>query len=117
RDDERPDLADELPGMTSLHLARLDSDSIRQLCQFMFGEKLLDSELHALIERESEGNTFVMIEMIRAIAQDSTHLQHIDPSRLSEHVLTQGIRQLFEQRLAQMPAASLALLQTAAVSG
>ncbi len=67
RNDERPDLMDELPAMRHLHLDRLTGDEIVELSEAILGEPGSNPDVLALLERETEGNAFFIIETLRAL--------------------------------------------------
>lgn len=117
RDDERPRLPDELPGMRVLALARLDDAGIAELSAAMLGESGRRPDVLALLERETEGNTFFMVEVARALAEESGHLGEIGRATLPDQVFTGGVRRLVQRRLRRVPAADYPLLQLAAALG
>jgi tetratricopeptide (TPR) repeat protein len=117
RNDERPGLPEELPAMKSLILGRLDSEAIEALSVAMMGDAGKHPRVLDLLEKETEGNTFFMVEVVRALAQEAGRLSDIDTVNLPAHVLTGGMRQILQRRLERIPPAYQPLLQLAAVAG
>lgn len=117
RADEAPQLAAELPELTVLPLRRLDPARLQQLCESMLGAQGRDAALLGLINRETEGNTFFVVEVLRALAEESGSLDGIMHRSLPARVLTGGVQQVLRRRLARVGAAAQPLLRLAAVAG
>lgn len=117
RNDERPDLPNNLPGAQTILLDRLSNDQIAELCHAILGEKVSSPELIALLTQETEGNTFFIVEVIRALAEEAGQLDQIEDMRLPKSVLTLGMQALLERRFNKMLDQDQELLQLAAVAG
>ncbi len=117
RDDESPALPDELNGFTTLKLNRLTRDAVTRLCQFMLGDLAQNPDFIPWLERQSEGNTFFTVEIMRIIAHDAERLQDIDLTHLPAEILTEGMRNIFAPRLQQIPVDYQSVLQSAAIIG
>ncbi|MCP4284605.1 MAG: tetratricopeptide repeat protein, partial [Gammaproteobacteria bacterium] len=117
RDDERPTLADELDGAEKLHLARLDEVAVIQLSRAMLGEAGQQPEVTDLLLRETEGNVFFVVEVLRALAEESGSLDAIGKMSLPADVFTQGMQHILQRRIQQVPADAHGLLRLAAVAG
>jgi len=117
RDDERSSLPDELAGVSVLKLLRLSDESVAQLAQSMLGEVGKHPRIVSLLRRETEGNAFFMVEIVRALAEDVGALSAIDVSSLPSSVYTGGIQHIVQRRLSLMPQAFHPLLRRAAVAG
>lgn len=115
RDDERPTLAEELPGMQLMKLERLSSEAIRALSESMVGE--YNRDIVTLLERETEGNVFFIVEVVRALAEDAGSLEMIGLKTLPPTVFARGINTLVQRRLERIPTRYRPLLQIAAVAG
>jgi tetratricopeptide (TPR) repeat protein len=83
----------------------------------MLGPQGRDSTLLDLIIRETEGNTYFVIETVRALAEESGSLEGIMRLGLPERVLSGGVQQVLKRRLARVPEAAQPLLRMAAVAG
>lgn len=117
RDDELPTLANDLSAMTKLSLARLTRNSIAELSESMLGKAGKDSSVINLLERETEGNVFFMVEVIRALAEEAGNLERVGQMTLPATVFAGGIRQVVQRRLAQVPDSARPLLNLAASAG
>ncbi|MGB0387255.1 MAG: tetratricopeptide repeat protein [Ardenticatenaceae bacterium] len=117
RDDERPDLPSILKEWQVMSLPRLSEASIAELSSAILGEVGLQTELLALLQRETEGNAFFLVEVVRALAEDAGRLGGIANMSLPEKVMPQGIATIVQRRLARVPKAAHQLLNLAAVAG
>lgn len=117
RDDERPHLPDELPEARLLKLQRLSQPAIAELSAVMLGEAGQQPHFVEFIEQETEGNTFFIVEAVRALAEEAGGLGDIDPLNLPHHVLSGGMKALLRRRLAQVPLWAQPVLKLAAVIG
>jgi tetratricopeptide (TPR) repeat protein/tRNA A-37 threonylcarbamoyl transferase component Bud32 len=117
RDDERPRLPELLPGMNLLKVKRLDAQGIEAVLVSILGEVGHNRQLIALLERETEGNMFFLLEVVRALAEEAGQLDQINAMRLPEKVVTGGVQAIIDRRLDRVPAADRPLLNLAAVAG
>jgi len=117
RSDERPTLPDEISDMNLMILDRLDNADIADLSVSILGEAGRDREIIDLLNRETEGNVFFLVEVIRALAEQAGQLANIQTMTLPVQVFAQGISRVVERRLSQVPADAKQLLETAAVAG
>ncbi|MFN8530570.1 MAG: tetratricopeptide repeat protein [Anaerolineae bacterium] len=117
RDDERPDLPTILPGARPLKLERLPESAIGELCTSMIGEAAQNADVIELVQRETEGNTFFIVEVVRALAEEAGQLEMIGQHTLPGSVFTGGLQQLVRRRLSRVPDWGHDLLRLAAVGG
>ncbi|MBN1659927.1 MAG: tetratricopeptide repeat protein [Anaerolineae bacterium] len=117
RDDETPSLPDRLPGAEVIKLDRLSADEVADLSASMLGEVGRQAEVVRLLQRESEGNTFFLIEVVRALAEEAGRLSDIGRMPLPARVFPRGIQTTVQRRLARVPDEAQALLHLAAVIG
>lgn len=117
RNDEAPALPAKLPTARVLTLGRLGSRSIALLTESMLGKAGRRADLLALIERESEGNTFFLTEVVRTLAAEAGRLAWIAKGPLPQRVLSGGVRAVLERRLAAVPQWAHSGLTLAAVLG
>ena len=106
-----------LPDAKHIQLKRLNLDAITQLTVHMLGETGAQPHVIDLIQRETEGNLFFLVEVIRALSEDAGGLQNIGLITLPEHILVGGIERLIQRRLDRVPPALRPLLHLAAVAG
>jgi len=117
RDDEAPWVPSALPAMEPLRLARLDRASVTALSQSMLGPLGGHPDLIELLLRETEGNAFFMVEVLRSLAEERGMLSEIASNRLPDRVFAGGMRAVLERRLSRVPAKARPLLHLAAVAG
>jgi eukaryotic-like serine/threonine-protein kinase len=118
RDDERPDLPTLLPAMQVLKLERFSTNAISALSQAILGNDVgRRSSLIELLERETEGNVFFIVEVLRALAQEAGQLNLLKEAALPATVFAQGITTIIQRRLDRVPTEAKNLLQLAAVLG
>ena len=117
RNDERPDLPNALPTMPTMTLDRLDRDAIEQLSASMLGEIGTQAPIVDLLQRETEGNAFFMVEVVRTLAEEAGSLNNIGKMTIPQHVLAGGVRQLIARRLQRVPAWAQAFLKQVAIAG
>ncbi len=117
RQDERPDLPDELNNAELLNLKRLNDAMIAELSQAMLGEVGKQSNVLKLLQRETEGNAFFLVETVRALAEEAGHLAAIGTMTLPDKVLAGGVQRINRRRLSRVPEWGQLLLKQAAVIG
>ena len=117
RDDETPHLPSQLIAMDVLKLSRLQNTDISSLAKSMLGEIGTIPSVIDLIQRETEGNAFFMVEVVRALAEEFGRLDHISPDLLPKSIVADGMVAVLERRLNQVSDKSQNLLTLAAVAG
>ncbi|SEL19217.1 serine/threonine protein kinase [Stigmatella aurantiaca] len=117
RDDERPGLAQELPMMDVIRLPRLRADAIAVLTESMIGPAGRSPQLVEMLQRETEGNPFFLVEVVRALAEETGQLDRIGTTPLPAKVFPGGMQQIIQRRLDKLNSAALDLLRLAAVIG
>ena len=117
RHDERPDLPQELIGSQTLLLDRLSEKEIETLSQAMLGKRASTPQIVSLLTEETEGNTFFIVEVMRALAEEAGQLDKIGQMALPAGVFTKGMRHLLQRRIQKVSEADQNLLRLAAVAG
>lgn len=117
RNNESPELPQKLPQMGVLALQRLNNTEINQLSMSILGAKGRNQELLAFLERETEGNTFFLVETLRVLAEQSGHLEHILDMELPQRVTATGIQAVIDEHLRHIPQAARRILDLAAIAG
>ncbi|NWF69220.1 MAG: protein kinase [Chloroflexi bacterium] len=117
RDEESPHLPDQLPHMKLLKLKRLSPNGIARLSEAMIGEAGRLPHVVELLNRETEGNVFFIVEVVRALAEEAGQLERIGKATLPQHVFTGGVQKVIERRLNRVPPEARPLLEFAAVAG
>lgn len=117
RNDERPTLPNEFPALHHLVLSRLSVEAIQRLSVSMLGEAGKSQDLIDFLLRESEGNVFFVVEVVRALAEDAGQLSDIAHNPLPSQVFAGGMRTVVQRRLNQVPPSARRLMTYAAVIG
>jgi tetratricopeptide (TPR) repeat protein len=117
RDDERPGLPKELPYASRLTLQRLSEEQIRALAVAILGEAGSDNRLIDLLRRETEGNVFFIVEVLRALAEEAGELPRIPEIDFERTLSAGGVMRIMRQRLERLPEHARPLLRAAAVYG
>jgi len=117
RDDERPNLPASLPDAQLLKLERLDKDDISNLSQAILGESGKLPHIVAFLDRETEGNVFFLVEVIRELSEQSSGLDNVGVTPLPPSIFAQGMKQVIDRRLNRVNEEARKLLQVAAVNG
>ena len=117
RDDEAPGLPTSLPRTQTLKLERLQATSIQKLSESMLGEAGRRPDVVDLLQRETEGNVFFIVEVVRTLAEEAGQLDLVGVKSLPETIFAGGIDNLIQRRLRRVPASAFPMLQYAAVIG
>jgi tetratricopeptide (TPR) repeat protein len=117
RDDEQPEVPKHLPAMKLLRLDRLTSHDIALLSESMLGAAGRQENVVDLLQRETEGNVFFMVEVVRALAEDAGTLEQVGIKTLPEKVFAGGLELVIRRRLDRLPSWTHPMLHVAAVAG
>jgi eukaryotic-like serine/threonine-protein kinase len=117
RDDERPGLPSDVPGVRTLKLRRLGGEGIAALAASMLGEAGRRPEVISRLTRETEGNPFFLVEVVRALAEDAGALSRVGVEPMPKTVAPGGMHLIVRRRLDQVPRRARPLLEVAAVIG
>ena len=115
RNDEQPDLPADFPGAQPISLGRFSAEQTAQLGQSMLGQ--VNPAVLELLQRETEGNAFFIVETVRVLAEEAGRLSAISALDLPERVFAGGVRQVVQRRLNRVPENARAVLRLAAVAG
>ena len=115
RSDEAPRLPERLPGMQTVHLARLAADEVQTLAEYMLADTT--PTLIQFLLNQTEGNAFFIVDLLRTLAEDAGRLDNIGQLELSDELLSQGVLSVAERRLARVPVEYHRALRLAAVIG
>ena len=117
RDDEAPGLEQQMEGVSVLRLARLSVAEIEALGVAMIGERILGTEVVSLLTRETEGIPFLLVEVVRALAERGGGLEGIGRRPLPKSVVSGGMQRMVRRRLNRVSPSASPALRTAAVCG
>ena len=96
RDDEAQ-LHETLLDFPTIRLSRLTEEGTAHLAESILGNA--SAELVSLIHRETEGNPFFIVEVMRAYAEAVGRLGDFAPEDLRSRIMPAGIRDLLARRL------------------
>jgi tetratricopeptide (TPR) repeat protein len=118
RHDERPDLPQSFPQMRPLLLNRLTESEIEALTRAMLGQKM-DAlpQVVNLLENETRGNAFFIVEVMRTLADQAGDLNQIGLKTIPANIFAAGVRATLARRLERVTAEDRDLLYVAAVAG
>lgn len=117
RSDERPDLPTVLPTFRQMEIRRLGRKAINNLSEAILGTTGTHSHFTDFLARETEGNAFFVVEIIRELATRAGTFGDIANITLPEHLLTGGIQSIIRQRIDRLAQVDRALLSIGAVAG
>ncbi|HEX2623480.1 MAG TPA: tetratricopeptide repeat protein, partial [Phototrophicaceae bacterium] len=117
RDDERPDFPSQLTDMQFMKLQRLNNTAIADLSAAMLGESGRQAQIVDLLERETEGNIFFIVEVMRVLAEEAGQLDQVTVSSLPQKIVAGGMQAVVLRRLSRVPTAARPLLEIAAIAG
>ena len=121
RDDETPRLPATIPDVETVSLERFDRKAIGELAESVLGPTGRESWLVKFLERETEGNVFFVVEVIRALSEEVGRLDQVSidlsDSRVPETIFTGGIRHLMDHRLRKIGENERHILELAAAYG
>lgn len=117
RNDERPSLPEEFPAMSLITLDRLHADEIEQLSLSMLGGAGMQTDIVELLQRETEGNIFFIVEVVRTLAEDAGSLSEIGKATLPPAVFAGGVERIIRRRLERVPEWAREAMKLAAVAG
>lgn len=117
RDDEAARLPEQLPKARLIKLNRLDPAGVKQLSTSILGTHGQEPALQDYLQKETEGNIFFLIEVIRTLAEDAGQLDRIGVVTLPHKMFAQGVLTIVRRRLERLDPAYRPLLERAAVLG
>jgi len=117
RYDERPDLPEELPGAHTILLKRFSKMEIEELSASMLGSSGQRPNVLELLNQETEGNAFFLVEVVRALAEETGSLNNIGQKELPATVFTGQMYHILRRRIDQLHPKYQPLLQRAAIAG
>lgn len=117
RDDESIHLPDEFPWMDLIKLARLTQEETALLSQAMLGSAGQQRELIQLVQHQTEGNTFFIVEVIRTLAAEAGRLSAITSIQLPTTIMAHSMQALLQRRLQHLPPWTQSLFHLAALGG
>ncbi|MFN8373172.1 MAG: hypothetical protein U0694_09900 [Anaerolineae bacterium] len=100
-----------------MKLERLDEASIARLSASMLGIEGSQPEIVHFLQRETEGNVFFLVEVVRTLAEEAGQLERISYMTLPARVLAGGVQRIVQRRLSRLSPQERTYLQMAAILG
>lgn len=117
RHDEAPELAENLSDYQFIELKRLERDDIAALSESIIGQIDDLDQLVNLLYRETDGNVYFVIEILRELAEKTGGLRSIDNKSIQNEISSIGIINILKRRLDKLPSTAFELLKILALSG
>ena len=117
RSEEAAELPRSLPEFRSMQLSRLERRHVLELSTSMLGAWGARNGFVDYLCKETEGNPFFLVEIVRALAENAGELDHIQRAQLPTGVITGGIAKLALARVDRVPEQMRPLIEVAAVFG
>ncbi|MEM7802805.1 MAG: tetratricopeptide repeat protein, partial [Chloroflexota bacterium] len=117
RKEDWPQPPNFLNEMSLIELERMSKTEISTLSQAMLGHIGAREDLVEMLYDETEGNTFFLVEVVRALGESAGTLDQISAAKLPGKMIPQGIQAIVERRLERVHPHDRDLLGSAAVAG
>jgi hypothetical protein len=117
RQDATTQFTENIPGMTLLALRRLNVRYISELTQQILGAAGELPIVNALLFRETEGNLYFLLEVMRTLAEQVGDVGMIGIKTLPEQLFAGGINDAVNRRLDRVPEDEQDLMLLAALLG
>lgn len=117
RKGENSNLTDQFPLMQEILLKRFTASEIAEFSTSMLGQMGNKPEILSLLQRETEGNAFFMVEVVQTLAEEAGRLSNIGKAPFPDKIFPKGIQTIIERRLARVPSDALPLLVGTAIAG
>ena len=117
RSEDRPELPERFPEAETLILDRFSTKETAELSEAMLGDVGNQKNVLALLQRETEGNAFFVVEVVRALADQAGNLRDIGLTPLPDRLFPERIASIVQRRLSKLSADNIRLLPAAALIG
>ncbi len=118
RNEEAPEIPQELPNMQLMELEPLSRQAIIDLSTSLMDTSQEQTKtLVDLMERETKGNALFIIEILRALADTAGRIDLVGKQALPESIVQGGLKQIIQQRLSAINGELRAFLRVATLVG
>lgn len=117
RSEEQRDLPLNFHNAHTILLESFNRQEIAEMSKGMLGVSAVKEDFVSLLERETEGNAFFLVEVVRALADEVGTLHDIDNMPLPAHISPGGLVEVIQRRLKHVPQDARRFLAYAAVAG
>lgn len=115
--DVAPRLHERFSMAHALFLERLTPTAMAALSTSMLGPAGGTAPVVELLQHETEGNAYFVVEVVRALAEATGDFYAVGTRTLPEMVMAGGVQAVLQRRLNHLEAADRDLLNVAAVAG
>ena len=116
RNDEYPTLPDML-NLPVITLKQLSHEEILMLSTSMLGDAGQQEQVVDLLEQETNGNLFYLIEVVRTLAEETGSLESIGNQTIPGYVFDGGLQSIIKRRLDRVPTQMRQLMGLCAIHG
>jgi eukaryotic-like serine/threonine-protein kinase len=117
RQGEAPQLPARFGAFAHLPVPRLSPAQMGELSVAMVGSEGVQPQLVDFLQRETEGNAFFVVEVLRALVEEAGTLGQVGTMALPAQIVAGGIEAVLQRRLRRIPMRFQPILQWAAVAG
>ncbi len=117
RGEEAPHLVQTLGVGAVTELTALNLDALEELAVGTIGPAGRSRPLIELVARESEGNPFFAVEVLRAVVERAGGWDKVESAPLPERLLVGGMRAVVSRRLHRLRIDDRHLVESAAIAG
>lgn len=117
RTEDWAELPVEVNGMQVMKLPRLNQQEVARLSASMLGIAGEQPHVVEVLHRETEGNAFFLVEVVRTLAEEAGGLELVGKATLPPIIFAGGVQTVIARRVARVTEWDQLLLQIAAVAG
>lgn len=118
RQEDAPDLPQQLPDMQTIMLSPLSREDVRRLIDHMLGEANITDTFVDAVTTYAEGNVFFIVDLLQTLSERTDTLPAVGRIALEpERLLSPGVIEIAQRRLQQVPARYWDALTLAAALG
>jgi tetratricopeptide (TPR) repeat protein len=118
RTDDVPDLPQSLPLVNTLLLSRFTLSEIDLLITAILGYRDFVPSLVTMLQRETDGNVFYLLDILRTLAERAGGLEYITADLIADQTIASpSIQEMVQRRVKLLPFDHLPMLRLAALAG
>jgi hypothetical protein len=117
RSDEMPSLATDISRAELLRLQVFDDNEMKSLVKSAIGEFGDNPQILGFLHRETEGNAFFVVELLRTWSESVDELRQLANQPIPQEIVAGGIIAVLRRRIERLPETALPVLNLAAVFG
>jgi tetratricopeptide (TPR) repeat protein len=118
RTDDVYDLPQQIPFANPIYLNRFSIAEIEHLITSILGYRDFVPKLVAMLQRETDGNAFYLLDILRTLSEHAGGLEYITEDMIdNENIVSPTIQEMVQRRLDLLPFDHLPMLRLAALAG